>query len=591
MHCVSRSIAKVSVPVLVLGLLAGCGNESPGAAAASAGGGSSGGNSAIGGSSSTPGGAATQGGSSTGGNTTQGGDTTVAGTGGATGTGTAGTAGTGTAGTSPAGPMFPALIAGCDVPAAHAHADAALTATLLSFWSGNDQYLYAASPTTGTVTGYWTYAQFFDALLDGVERTGGQRYAGLVRAFYNGRDQRGWIVDYFDDEAWMTLALMRAFDLTGEQIYLDQAKTVYENVMLGWDATCCGNYKGGIWWDRKHSSKATASNATNVIAGVRLAKRTQDTQYLDFAKQTYAFWWTNMVNQQTYAIYDHLNPDGTRAPGGLTYNHGVMIGAALELHAATSEAHYLDEAHNFGHYMSTHATKTSTVGLLLADGNTCEGDCAAWKGIGYRYLALLFQQDTTKTEYRDVLSAGATGIWTLARNPDTNFFASNWAGPPPTVGGIEKQGSAAMALSLYAMLCGSDPKAVAPIAGRYEAEESTLNKVALEAQYTGFSGFGYVSAFSKANQGLTFDVTVPAAGTYQLEFSYAAAAGAATRAVLVNTKSVVAAQAFAATTAWDAWGVAAASVPLLQGKNQIELRYAAGSAAALNIDRLDVKPK
>ena len=48
------------------------------------------------------------------------------------------------------------------------------------------------------------------------------------------------------------------------------------------------------------------------------------------------------------------------------------------------------------------------------------------------------------------------GVWTLARNPDTNFFASNWAGPPPTVGGIEKQGSAAMALNIYAMLCGSE---------------------------------------------------------------------------------------------------------------------------------------
>ncbi len=389
----------------------------------------------------------------------------------------------------------------------------------------------------------------------------------------------------------MTLALMRAFDLTGEQLYLDQAKTVYENVMLGWDTTCCGAYQGGIWWDRKHSSKATASNATNVIAGVRLAKRTKDTKYLDFAKQTYAFWWTNMVNQQTYAIYDHLNPDGMRAPGGLTYNHGVMMGAAQELHTATGEAHYLDEAHNFAHYMATHATKTSSVGPLLADGNTCEGDCAAWKGIGYRYLAQLFREDTTKTEYKTVLSAGATGIWTLARSPDTNFFSSNWAGPPPTAGGIEKQGSAAMALNLYAMLCGSDPNAAAPPGGRYEAEESTLNKVALEAKYAGFSGFGYIAAFSKANQGIIFEVTVPAAGSYQLDFTYAAAAGAATRAVLVNTKSVVAAQAFPATATWDAWSVAAASVELPQGKSQIELRYATGSAAALNVDRLDVKPK
>jgi hypothetical protein len=389
----------------------------------------------------------------------------------------------------------------------------------------------------------------------------------------------------------MTLALMRAFDLTGEQLYLDTAETIYENVMAGWDTTCCGSYLGGIWWDRKHTQKATASNATNVIAGMRLAKRTGDTKYVDFAKQVYAFWFTNMVNSQNYANYDHLTPAGLRAPGGLTYNHGVMIGAALELYTATGEAHYLAEAHGFGHYLAANSTKSSSVGPLLADGSTCEGDCAAWKGIGYRYLAQLFREDTTKTEYETVLTAGATGIWTLARSADTNFFASSWAGPPPAAGGIEKQGSAAMALNLYAMLCGSDASAAPPLAGRYEAEEANVDHVALEAKYTGFSGFGYVAAFSKANQGISFEVTVPSAGTYELDWTYAAAAGAVTRSVLVNGTAVVSSQAFTATAAWDAWAHALSNVDLVQGKNQVELRYAAGSAAALNVDRLDVKAK
>ena len=442
-------------PLLGLGLLLGCGSEggSGGAPAPSAVGGTGGAATAIGGASTNGGtvaqpaagagnaGVGGQGGSSS----AQGGVAGLAGTAGQSG----GASGQGS------GPLFPALLTGCDVPAAHQHADAALDVTLTSFWNDGEKYLNAASPTNGKLTGYWTYAQFFDAVLDGVERTGGERYKDQVRVFFDGRAKQGWIVDYFDDQAWMTLALMRAFDLTGEQLYLDQAKTIYENSMLGWDTTCCGSYLGGIWWDRKHTQKATASNATNAIAGVRLAKRTGDTKYLDFAKQTYAWWFTNMVNAQSFAIFDHLNPDGTRAPGGLTYNHGVMIGAALELHAATGEAHFLEEAHKFGHYLATNATKASSVGPLLADGSNCEGDCAAWKGIGYRYLAQLFRQDPTRAEYQTVLTAGATGVWTLARNPDTTFFGSNWAGPPPTTGGIEKQGSAAMALNLYAMLCGS----------------------------------------------------------------------------------------------------------------------------------------
>ncbi|HXK18647.1 MAG TPA: CBM35 domain-containing protein, partial [Polyangiaceae bacterium] len=277
--------------------------------------------------------------------------------------------------------------------------------------------------------------------------------------------------------------------------------------------------------------------------------------------------------------------------GALTYNHGLLIGAGLELNAATGVAHYLSEAHNFAHYMITHAVRPSTAGPVLNDfGTNCEGDCAAWKGIGYRYLALLFQKDPTHQDYATLLSNDATAIWTLARDPATDHFGSIWSGPPPATGGVEKQGSAAMALSLYALLCGSDPNAVAPTPGTYEAEEATLNHVALEAMYQGFSGFGYVAAFDKDKQSLTFEVDAAKAGSYALEWTYAAGAGAASRSVLVAGQPLVPAQAFAATADWNTWGTAKSTVDLAQGANLIELRYDAtkGGAAPLNVDKLKV---
>src|SRR5262249_37296012 len=131
----------------------------------------------------------------------------------------AGTSGSG--GEGPGLPMFPALIPECDLPAAQQNADRPREVMLRAFWGGTEQYLHAITPSDGKLTGYWTYAQAFDALLDGVERTGSLKYRGLLSAFYAGRGARGWLVDYYDDEAWMTLALMRAFDLTGEKRYLD----------------------------------------------------------------------------------------------------------------------------------------------------------------------------------------------------------------------------------------------------------------------------------------------------------------------------------------------------------------------------------
>src|SRR5262249_18423754 len=141
-------------------------------------------------------------------------------------------------------------------------------------------------------------------------------------------------------------------------------------------------------------------------------------------------------------------------------------------------------------------------------------------------------------------------------------------------------GSAAMALNLYALMCGSDPNAAAPPAGVYEAEEASIDHVALQAQYQGFSGFGYVAAFGKDKQGVGFEVEVPTAGQYSLEWRYAAGAGAATRSVLVGGQVSVAAQSFAATADWSDWASVKSTVMLPQGKSLIELRFDASKASA-----------
>lgn len=486
---------------------------------------------------------------------------------------------------------FPKLIAGCDAAAAHANADRALAAALVSFWNGDQQYLNAVFPDKGNLTGYWTYAQVFDALLDGVERTGGTRYRGWVRAFYEGRAARGWLVDYYDDEAWMTMALMRAFDLTHEQRYLDTAETIFADIMKQWDTTCCGSHLGGIWWDKKKTQKATASNAGPALAGVRLAQRAGKSTYLDFAKKTYAFWMSDMVEASTFAIYDHLSPNGERAPGALTYNHGLMIGAALELNLATKEAHYLAEAHSFAGYMVSKATRPSSAGPVLYDGSPCTGDCAAWKGIGYRYLALLFQHDPSHADYRTLLGNDANAVWTLARNPSNDLFSSIWSGPAPTTGGVEAQGSAAMALGLYAELCGDDP--TPPTPGVYQAEEGWLDHVNPEANAgRNFLGFGYVSAFTKDKQAFTLDIAVATAGKYALDFRYTAGEGTCKRTLLVNGVAQAEQLEFPATPNWTNWVTARATADLPAGASQITVRFESskGSKTSLDVDQLTVSP-
>jgi hypothetical protein len=98
----------------------------------------------------------------------------------------------------------------------------------------------------------------------------------------------------------------------GDTHYLQRAAALFADIRNGWDTTCCGSKKGGIWWNKAHTQKATASNAGVVILAARLYEHTQLPTDLDFAKQVYAYWFENMVDPSSYQVTDHINPDGTK---------------------------------------------------------------------------------------------------------------------------------------------------------------------------------------------------------------------------------------------------------------------------------------
>ena len=471
----------------------------------------------------------------------------------------------------------------------HDRADQALQSFLLKFWNGGQQYLRARYPSNGSLTGYWTYAHGWDALLDGVERTGGQQYAGLIESFYLGQNQRGWLAGYYDDECWMTLALIRAYDLTKNVKYLDLAKVLFADIQAGWDTTCCGTPVGGVWWDKAHTQKATASNATAAIAGARLYLRTADVSYLNFAVQVYSFWFTNMVNQSSGQVADHISPAGIKTFYGFTYNEGLMIGASVELNEATGDAAYLTKGHKIANYMITNQVTSTAYGKVLYDVNnsTTTDDAHEFKGPSYRYLMRLYRKDTTKTQYLNVLKASADAIWNLAREPNLNVFAVNWAGPPQTDVDQNQDNAACMGLSLYASLAGAYPGSGIP-ANQYEAENATIRNLTLEANGTGFSGWGYVASWNANNQSVEFKVNFPNAGGRTLTFRYAAGAGTASRVITINGANVVANRSFAGTGNWSTYNNVHLSNHFPAGLSTISVNFnsSLGSTNFLNLDNL-----
>jgi predicted alpha-1,6-mannanase (GH76 family) len=482
----------------------------------------------------------------------------------------------------------PPILTGCDAMTAQTRADRSIAQLMFGLWNGATNYFDATEPTNNNRTGYWTFAQAWDSVIDGVERTGGRHYLGLIQTLYSAQSGSTWRSDYYDDESWMALALIRAYDLTGNRTYLDRAVALYAEITAAWDTTSA--HPGGIWWNRPHTQKATASNGGPVIIGARLTARTGDPTYLTFARQVYTFWRTNMTNATTYETYDHMAPDGTIGKGRLTYNEGIMSGAALALYAATQEAQFRADAHGFATRLAKVISKTTSAGPVLADGTdtSCTGDCPQWKGIGYRYLAAAFRDDPTRPDYLPVLQGSVAAAWTLARNTTTGYFANDWAGPPMSTAAIEAQSSTATALNLYATMCGTYS---APSNGGYEAEDAVLDHVGLEETNTGFSGWGYVSSWTANNQFVEFSVRVDTAGSYRLDLDYAAATQAI-RALLVGGAMTQPRVTFPATGGVATWGRTSATVTLAPGVNAIRLVYqtANGSTGPLNLDRLVVTP-
>jgi hypothetical protein len=225
---------------------------------------------------------------------------------------------------------------------------------------------------------------------------------------------------------------------------------------------------------------------------------------------------------------------------------------------------------------------------VLSDGTSvsCTGDCMQFKGIGARYLALLFDADPSHTEYRDVLTRSAVAIWTLARDPASGLFGVDWGAPLAPPPHLEATSSAGMTLSAAATLSGPP----GPEVVTYEAEEGVLHHVGLEATHAGFQGWGYVAGFGAEGQGVDFLVDAPAAGTYEIDLRFAAASGDASRELLVNGASVEADLPFASTGSWSAYASTKTPATLLAGPNVVSVLFhgSAGSHGFLNLDSLAI---
>jgi uncharacterized protein YyaL (SSP411 family) len=158
----------------------------------------------------------------------------------------------------------------------------------------------------------------------------------------NGNDK------YYDDNAWMVIAFLEAYETNRDPRYLTRADDTLKFVLSGWDE----EIGGGIWWHQGHKdgTKNACSNGPAAVGCLRLARfREKDAAGLiEQARKIVA--WTVGALQAEDGLFDDRKvvASGEVKRGKLTYNSALMLRALLGLHRATGEKAYLEQAQRIG---------------------------------------------------------------------------------------------------------------------------------------------------------------------------------------------------------------------------------------------------
>lgn len=146
---------------------------------------------------------------------------------------------------------------------------------------------------------------------------------------------------YYDDNAWMVLALVEASEVLAEPKFLVYAGEALAYVLSGRD----DKLGGGIYWrESPKESKNTCSNGPSAAACLAVYEKTRDPQLLSAAKELYAWTKAHLQDPVDRLFWDAQRLDGTIERTKWSYNTALMIQTAADLARLTGEGAYAREA-------------------------------------------------------------------------------------------------------------------------------------------------------------------------------------------------------------------------------------------------------
>ncbi|GAB3608320.1 hypothetical protein GCM10027414_04450 [Humibacter ginsengiterrae] len=231
-----------------------------------------------------------------------------------------------------------------------------------------------------------------------------------------------------DDSEWWGLTWVQAYDVTGDQKYLDMAETIATYASGFWDTSTCG---GGVWWNASKTYKNSVTSGLFIRLTAELHNRIpHDTQWLNRAETAWNWFTGSGLIDSSGLVNDGLTSDcQNNGQTVWSYNQGLAIGGGLELYRATHDSGIMTTVRRLAD-AAISSPQLVTDGVLTescdAADATCDDNAKQFKGIFMRYMMDL--ADTTHDpRYTGFVSQQAASVWNQDRNAGDQF-GTRWTG-------------------------------------------------------------------------------------------------------------------------------------------------------------------
>ena len=277
------------------------------------------------------------------------------------------------------------------------------------------------------------YEVDYEAMVDRFEayyRTSGAVNVGGYGSATDGRYGSG--DRYYDDNAIVGLDLVEAYELTGEQKYLDRAKRIVAFLHSGEDDI----FGGGLWWNESlknnpndgNSNKPTCSNGFATLFLLRyygVCTMEEKVDVLAFARRLYEWLVANLRDPSDGCYWNDKSAAGVINQTKWAYNTGVMISCGVRLYRITADPAYLDLARESAD--GAYRCFVGPAGSLTQ----AYPDHDPWFTIKLvrSYMDLAPYHEPAK-EYIDIFIRYLDHAWQYARTPEGLFY-ENWTGVSP----------------------------------------------------------------------------------------------------------------------------------------------------------------